>query len=60
MVIEIQNILTKNLETVCQVILVKTSQKMIVNLLMMILIDLPIIKFTYMTSGLFFFLSPID
>ena len=36
----------KNLETICQVILAKTSQKMIVNLLMMVLIDLPIIKFT--------------
>ena len=36
----IQNILTKNLEIICQVILVKTGQKMIVNLLMMVLIDL--------------------
>ena len=42
----IQNILTKNLETICQIILAKTSQKMIVNLPMMVLIDLPIIKFT--------------
>ena len=46
MVSPIQNILTKNLETMCRVILVKTSQKMIVNLLKMVLIDLPIIKFT--------------
>ena len=38
----IQNILTKNLETICRVILTKTSQKMIVNLLMMVLIYLPI------------------
>ena len=45
MVSTIQNILTKNLETICQVILVKTSKKMIVNLLMMVLIDLLIIKF---------------
>ena len=41
----IQNILTKNLETICRVILAMTSQKMIVNLLMMVLISLPIIKF---------------
>ena len=40
MVSPIQNILTKNLETICWVIFVKTSQKMIVNLLMMILIYL--------------------
>ena len=46
MVSPIQNILTKNLETICQVILAKTSQKMIVNLLMMVLIDLWIIRFT--------------
>ena len=46
MVSPIQNIFTKNLETICCVILAKTSQKMIVNLLMMVLIDLPIIKFT--------------
>ena len=46
MVSPIQYILTKNLETICRVILVKTGQKMIVNLLMMVLIDLPIIKFT--------------
>ena len=46
MVSPIQNILTKNLKTICQVILAKTSQKMIVNLFMMVLIDLPIIKFT--------------
>ena len=46
----IQNIPTKNLETICQVIHAKTSQKMIVNLLM-VLIDLPIIKFTYHVSG---------
>ena len=46
MVSPIQNILMKNLETVCRVILGKTSQKMIVNLLMMVLINLPIIKFT--------------
>ena len=46
MVSPIQNTLTKNLETICPVILAKTSQKMIVNLLMMVLIDLPIIKFT--------------
>ena len=45
-VIPIQNIPTKNLETICQVIHVKTSQKMIVNLLLMVLINLPIIKFT--------------
>ena len=45
MVSPIQNILTKNLETICRVILVKTSQKMIVNLLMMVWIYLPIIKF---------------
>ena len=32
MVSRIQNILTKNLETICRVILAKTSQKMIVNL----------------------------
>ena len=72
----IQNILTKNLETICRVILAKTSQKMIVNLLMMVLIDLPIIKFTcqHHVSGYvcfvrhlvggrrggFFFFSPID
>ena len=42
MVSPIQNILTKNLETICWVILAKTSQKMIVNLLMMVLIYLPI------------------
>ena len=41
MVSPIQNILTKNLETICWVILAKTSQKMIVNLLMMVLIYLP-------------------
>ena len=46
MVSPIQNILTKNLETICQVILAKTSEKIIVNLLMMVLTDLPIIKFT--------------
>ena len=46
MVSLIKNILTKNQETICRVILAKTSQKMIVNLLMMVLIDLPIIKFT--------------
>ena len=46
MVRPIQNFLTKNLETICRVILAKTSQKMIVNLLMMVLIDLTIIKFT--------------
>ena len=46
MVSLIQNILTKNQKTICQVILVKTSQKMIMNLLMMVMIDLPIIKFT--------------
>ena len=45
MVSPIQNILMKNLETICLVILAKTSQKTIVNLLMMVLIDLPI-KFT--------------
>ena len=38
----IQNILTKNLETICRAILAKTNQKMIVNLLMMVLIYLPI------------------
>ena len=42
----IQNILMKNLETFCWVIIVKTNQKMTVNLLIMVLIDLPIIKFT--------------
>ena len=42
MVSPIQNILMKNLETICRVILAKTSQKMIVNLLMMVLIYLPI------------------
>ena len=68
MVSPIQNILMKNLETIFQVILAKTSQKMIVDLLMMVLIDLPIIKFachhhlggfvlSHMTSGFF---SPID
>ena len=36
----------EELETICHVILMKTSQKMIVNLLMIVLIDLPIIKFT--------------
>ena len=36
MVSPIQNILTKNLETICQVILAETTQKMIVNLLMMV------------------------
>ena len=46
MVSPIQNILTKNLGTVCWVILTKTSKMMIVNLLKMVLIDLPIIKFT--------------
>ena len=45
MVSLIQNILTKNLETLCQVVLTKTCQKMIVNLLMMVFINLPI-KFT--------------
>ena len=35
----IQNIWTKNWETICCVILTKTSQRMIVNLLMMVLID---------------------
>ena len=45
MVSLIQNILKKNLDY-SQVILAKTSQKMTVNLLMMVLIDLPIIKFT--------------
>ena len=33
-------------KTICQVVLAKTNQKMIVNLLMMVLIDLHIIKFT--------------
>ena len=42
MVSLIQDILTKNLETICRVILTKTSQKMIVNLLMIVLIYLPI------------------
>ena len=42
----IQNSLTKNLETVCRLILTETSQKITVNLLMMVLIDLPIIKLT--------------
>ena len=42
MVSSIQNILTKNLETICRVILAKTSQKMIMNLLMMVKICLPI------------------
>ena len=53
MVSLIQNILMKNLETICQVILTKTSQKMIMNLLMMVLIDLPIITFAcqYHISG---------
>ena len=70
MVCPIQNILTKNLETICQVILAKTSQKMFLGLLMMALIDLPAIKFTcqHHVSGYFchdicFFLcffSPID
>ena len=46
MVRPIQNVSAKNLETICPVILAKTSQKMIVNLLMMGLIDLLIIKFT--------------
>ena len=46
MVSPIQNILTKNLETICWVILAKTSQRMIVNLLMMVYIYLAIIKFT--------------
>ena len=46
MVSPFQNILMKNLQTICRVILAKTSQKMIVNLLVMVLIDLPIIKFT--------------
>ena len=36
MVSPIQNMLPKNLETICRVILAKTSQKMIVNLLMMV------------------------
>ena len=36
MVSPIQNILMNNLETICRVILAKTSQKMIVNLLMMV------------------------
>ena len=69
MVSPIQNILTKNLETICRVILAKTSQKMIVNLLMMVLNDLPIIKFTVNITSVamfvvydicWFFLSPID
>ena len=46
MVSLIQNILTKNLETICRVILAQTSQKMIMNLPMMVQIYLPIIKFT--------------
>ena len=69
MVSPIQNILTKNLETICRVFFAETSQKMIVNLLMMVLINLPIIKFACqhhssgyvlpcMTSAVFF--SPID
>ena len=36
MVSPIQNMLTKNLEIICWVILAKTSQKMFVNLLMMV------------------------
>ena len=42
----IQTLLRKNLVTICRVILAKTSQKMTVNLLMMVSINLPIIKFT--------------
>ena len=71
MVSLIQNILTKCLETICRVILVKTSQKAIVNLLMMVLIDLSIIKFTcqqYVSGYVccvwhlrcYFFWSPFD
>ena len=37
---------SKSLETICRVILPKTSKKMTVNLLMMVLVDLLIIKFT--------------
>ena len=62
MVSPIQNILTKNLEIICRVILTKTSQKMIVNLLMMVLIYLPICQhhvsgyvLSCMTSAVFFF-----
>ena len=51
MVRPIQNNLMKNLETICQVILAKTSQKIIVNILVMVLIDLPIIKFTCQHHG---------
>ena len=36
MVSPIQNSLTKNVETICRIILTKTSQTMIVNLLMMV------------------------
>ena len=61
----IQNILTKNLETICRVILAKTSQKMIVNLLLMVLIYFTIINIT--SVALFvvydiwgFFFSHID
>ena len=68
MVSPIQNILMKTLEIICRVILAKTSQNMIVNLLLMVLIDLPIIKFTCKTSCQWLrllcmtsdFFSPID
>ena len=65
MVSPIQNILTKNLETVCRVILAKTSQKMIVNLLM-VLIYLLICQhhvgmfFMYDICVFWVFFSPID
>ena len=65
MISPIQNILTKNLETICQVILAKTSQKMIMNLLMMVLIYVPICQhhvggcLSCMTSAVCFF-SSID
>ena len=66
----IQKLWTKNLEAICRVILTKTSQKidLIVNLLIMVLISLPIIKFTcqHHVSGYVClvwhlgFFSPID
>ena len=44
----------------CRVILAKTSQKMTVNLLMMVLINLPIIEFTcqyHVSAGICLFVS---
>ena len=59
MVSPIKNILTKNQETICQVIRAKTSQKMIVNLLMMVLIYRSSSSPVYTTSVAVFVLYDI-